>query len=266
MLIKTSKTSGHIDKRVSCEQCGSRYLYRLARTKRAFSIVPLVMLLGTIAAMPVLVVFLSPCLIVPLGGGFILVMRFRTAGVGPLGSLLRASGEAGDEDCDISANKKLREALLNGAEPVPCPKCGWYQKDMVREYRSRQYSWLTLIGVAVLLLSQGVAYWLMAMSKNRVLGPLQAGPDHKVQSWLICVSAGGLCVFAAILLRWLFALRRNPNNGFPDRREPVPGAPPAVSEADYNANIAAATAKITARRPIPVDVRAMPRRRLPPPP
>jgi hypothetical protein len=265
MLIKTSKSSGHIDKRVTCEQCASRYLYRLVRSKRAISILPLIMLFGAIAALPLLVVVFSPCLFIPLGGGFIIIMRFRTGGPLALGNLYRGSGEAGDEDADISANKKLREAFLKGAEPVPCPECGWYQKDMVREYQRRQLRWILWLGLSILLASQAVAYWLMTLDKNRAFGSFQTGPDHKVQSWLICVGLGGIFALTAISLRWLLALGRNPNNGFPEKRAPVPGAPPAVREADFNDDLVSATARITARRPIQVETRVLPHRRLPPP-
>jgi hypothetical protein len=223
------------------------------------------MLFGSIAALPILVVLFSPCLIIPVGGGFFFIMRLRSGGGNPLQLWLRPTGESGDEECDISANKKLRTALLNGAEPVPCPECGWYQKDMVREYRTRQYIWIPWSALSLLLISQGVACWLMALDRNRMFGPVQTGPDHKVETWLICLGIGALCTIWGMILRSLLALRLNPNSGFPQKRNPVPGAPPAIREADFNADIVLATAKITARRPIQVDVSVIPSRRLPPP-
>jgi hypothetical protein len=268
MLIKTAKTSGYINKRVSCEKCGTRYLYELSRSRRAVSFVPLITLFGMILFLPVLAMLISPCLIFPVGGGgFFLIMRFRRGGGGgPLAMWLHASGEGGDEECDISANKKLRNALIKGAEPVPCPECGWYQLDMVREYRSRQLLWLPWIGLLPLVASQGIAYWLIKYREDGFIGIAQTGPDYKVITWLICLCVGGACMLLVFAARWLLVLRCSPNKGFPSNRELYPDAPPAVRESDYNAAIAAATAKLTpSRNQGIVEIRVLPPRALPPP-
>lgn len=156
---------------------------------------------------------------------------------------------------------------MKGVEPVPCPQCGWYQRDMVWEYRSRQLSWLPWVGLIWFLISAPAAYWLTKYVPNRSVGMFAIGPDHQIQSWLLCILAGGALMLLTFALRWLLALRYTPNEGFPASRAPLPDAPVGVRESDRNANIAQATARITpARRPKNISVRTLPPRALPPPP
>lgn len=270
MLIATSKVSGRIDKRVTCEHCGTRYLYELSRSRRAVSLVPLFMLMAAVLGLPVAVIFLSPCVVLPLGGGGIFfIIRFRTlGGAGVLARLVGGAKEGGAEECDVAANKKLRDALLKGVELVACPQCGWYQEDMVSEYRSRQLSWLPWVGLWMLLVLAAAAYWQMTRGPNRPIGSVWVGPDYKLETFLFFLGTGATSILLALAARWLLALRHTPNEGFPTTRAPFPDAPPPVRESDHTASIVAATARITPprRTPTRVEVRTVPPRALPPPP
>src|SRR3954451_16457292 len=44
------------------------------------------------------------------------------------------------------AARRLRKALVEGAEPVACPDCGWYQGDMVREIKRRRVQPVVYLG------------------------------------------------------------------------------------------------------------------------
>jgi hypothetical protein len=41
-----------------------------------------------------------------------------------------------------NAKANLQQALSSECDPVPCPKCGWYQQDMVRRARQLHHRWL----------------------------------------------------------------------------------------------------------------------------
>src|SRR5436189_1879758 len=51
-----------------------------------------------------------------------------------------------------NAQRKLEKLLRKGIDPVPCPDCGWFQRDMVREVRRRSQRWLLVIGICFAIL------------------------------------------------------------------------------------------------------------------
>jgi hypothetical protein len=44
------------------------------------------------------------------------------------------------------AAQNLEEQLKTEVEPVPCPRCGFYQDDMVRLMAQRRFGWMTWVG------------------------------------------------------------------------------------------------------------------------
>src|SRR5262245_22850887 len=74
--------------------------------------------------------------------------------VGEDGSLYFLDNEGAAARAVARAKSELKGELAHGTYMVPCPECGWYQKDMVREMRaSRPLSILTGVWIAILGLS-----------------------------------------------------------------------------------------------------------------
>jgi hypothetical protein len=70
----------------------------------------------------------------------------------------RAQDKARDRAEQAAVDKLRREC-----DPVPCPACGWYQPDMVREARRRKYGWMTRYGGRALALWTVLAFISVAM-------------------------------------------------------------------------------------------------------
>ena len=76
------------------------------------------------------------------------LVRDANASVRAAYGMMQASAERRAEK---TAEYRLMKLLERGVDLVPCPACGWYQDDMVREGRRRTARWL--IGVAALGIS-----------------------------------------------------------------------------------------------------------------
>jgi hypothetical protein len=103
------------------------------------------------------------------------------------------------------ADEKLSDKLYNDVEPVPCPRCGLYQPDMVAFLRYRRYRWLKYLAIPFLMLS-AIAGGLLAVGKinqDKLLAP--------------ALGSGGFGLLLLILRRALMA-RLDPNAGDPALR------------------------------------------------
>src|ERR1700754_4599988 len=60
------------------------------------------------------------------------------------------------------ARKNLDALLARGTDPVPCPHCGWFQAEMVRDARQRRHRWMgwLTLGVPGLILFIALCAWL----------------------------------------------------------------------------------------------------------
>lgn len=64
----------------------------------------------------------------------------RGEGKGPSPYYLNNKGA--QRRAEKGAEQQLRKLVVYGVDPVACPDCGWFQKEMVDELRSRYYGWL----------------------------------------------------------------------------------------------------------------------------
>ncbi len=145
------RISGKSSKRAVCHKCGTAYRYELTRqvrswsVKTVFGICSLVVLLGLSC--------LFPAVLIGAGGLLLLSARFwvrivfiavRSFSGG--GGSLKVGGDF------ASANRRLRKELDFAVEPVACPKCGWFQPEMVSEARARAFAWAywTVLGFVAL--------------------------------------------------------------------------------------------------------------------
>jgi hypothetical protein len=63
-------------------------------------------------------------------------------------SLYFLENQGASERAQERAQNKLDRTLESAVEPVPCPSCGRFQKDMVREARRRHLRWMSPRGAA----------------------------------------------------------------------------------------------------------------------
>jgi hypothetical protein len=119
------------------------------------------------------------------------------------------------------AERLLERRLLKGIDPVPCPACGWVQREMVDELNRRRYRWMSWVGwtvVGLALAAAGCALLvnLQESSWNRV----SPGTQRFVTDALIVALAA-----AGLPLAVRRALQVNPNSAHPDHADVLPGAP-----------------------------------------
>lgn len=81
--------------------------------------------------------------------------------------MVRSEPGGGPDDtrARATAQSALRLALAKGCDPVPCPECGTYQPDMVRQLQNGHRSELFAVGalllvVAVVMLAAGLFGWI----------------------------------------------------------------------------------------------------------
>src|SRR3954470_17482742 len=88
------------------------------------------------------------------------VYFLKRAGEGEGTSLLFLENAEAKERAARKARAELEAALAVGVDPVPCPRCGWYQAHMVPEARSRRHPWLWYVaglGLMVAIIFGGMA-------------------------------------------------------------------------------------------------------------
>jgi hypothetical protein len=110
----TTKLTGSIRQRASCEKCGSAYTYLVTR---------------------------------------------QGLGQGTSPYMLDNAGAA--ERAREAAQRRLNDKLQKAIDPVPCPKCGWVQANMVEEARRRRLRWMRNVGIFLPILTL-VPYGLIA--------------------------------------------------------------------------------------------------------
>jgi RNase P subunit RPR2 len=243
-LLKITRLTARITKRVVCEKCKLNYTYELTREARGSSVKTLLVFLFLLPLVPVAIMASMPCLmfILPLGGGgFFFYMRIRGGGgaIPPsaIGGAVASGLTSAEDEAAMSASRRLRKELERGHEVVACPDCGWYQRDMIDEARARTATWVIWISAALIVVSQ-VAPFLMPRLSHQY-----ASIDF-IRTWLVCTGAGIGTAGFSVSLRWLLSRSVDPNTGFPQVRPPFPGAPSAVRAAELQAQIAASTARL----------------------
>jgi hypothetical protein len=118
-----------------------------------------------------------------------------------------------------SAAVNLQHNLMTAVEPVPCPRCGWLQADMVFLVRSRKYAWMT-VPIHVIALAFAIALLILASIYGGSNAPVFA----------VAGSLGGGVALACSLLyaRGRLQARYDPNWRFPKRPPKFKGAPSAL--------------------------------------
>ncbi len=113
------------------------------------------------------------------------------------------------------AAAKLRRSLDKAVDPVPCPACGHFQKDMVAEARRRHLPWMSPHATALILIGY-VFLGFVALILNGVLA--REGP---LLPWPVFYPALGALGGIILLLppvRCVLALGYDPNRDSPEKR------------------------------------------------
>lgn len=92
------------------------------------------------------------------------------------------------------AQKRLEYALRNSCDPVPCPACGWYQRDMIQRLKKLRLRWIPKLAIAMIPLSVFVFVIVFSLLFNTAI-PKE---HHPVIAGLAV--AGAWCVVGMLLL------------------------------------------------------------------
>jgi hypothetical protein len=137
------------------------------------------------------------------------VYFLKRAGEGEGTSLLFLENAEAKERAARKARAELEAALAVGVDPVPCPRCGWYQSHMLPEARSRRHPWLWYVaglGLAVAVIFGGMA----------VVVPNTRDPDRefveatRAGGWVGV--AGTFVAIGAVVLKWRLGTLHDPND------------------------------------------------------
>jgi hypothetical protein len=101
------------------------------------------------------------------------------------------------------ASDDLRKLLARGCDPVPCPKCGWYQRDMVKRVRHLRYRTLLLATVLPFIVWFVLSCWVI------ILLEATAGSLVIRFFWYMALVSSAGCLLLGFPLAWLL----NPNRG-----------------------------------------------------
>ena len=188
--------SGEMRREVVCEKCGHAYLYYVKdqRTRE------------------------------PLDYGERLGAGLGLMGV-LLGWVLEAfSKRTPQERAEADAKKTVSWHLRRKRDLAPCPKCGWYQRDMVREARRRRLRRMLSTGLA--LTSIGLmALVVMWVASQPVTG---GGRPAAIPSYVFLAGWGVVTLGLGIMVARLLLLQRYDINVTPPPRGRAitpPGAP-----------------------------------------
>jgi hypothetical protein len=132
-------------------------------------------------------------------------------------SLYFLENQGASDRAQEKAQKKLERTLNQAVEPIPCPSCGHFQRQMVREARRRQLRWMRFRG--------GVAghiflfYIVLSIALMIVNGA--AATPGPIISWKIFFPILGTLGAVILLLpyfRSILAERFSPNRLSPEER------------------------------------------------
>jgi hypothetical protein len=68
-------------------------------------------------------------------------------------SLLFLDNEGAKERAQERAKAELEYKLGRACDPVPCPRCGWYQQHMIPKAKEQHKAWMWTAGLAAILLA-----------------------------------------------------------------------------------------------------------------
>ena len=151
----------------------------------------------------------------------------------------RGSARAGTEESAVEQAKARAEshvmaALCEGTEIVPCPMCGWLQRDMVRQVQLKRVKWMLWIGVLGLFVA--AMSWIIVPMPTWFAPPNEISEEDWPRLWRLCqyisipTAVLGACLLAvrALMLRGkLFPITISTDGKVVATTVGVPGKAPA---------------------------------------
>jgi hypothetical protein len=122
------------------------------------------------------------------------------------------------------ARKSLDEKLTHEVEAVPCPRCGFYQPDMVALLRKRRFGWINVLGLLMIMVSPIVLSAFTPPNRFSPGGELSFRRIATTMPFVATVATGlGLVIFSLVGRNFLY----DPNKRLPPMNliEPRPEAP-----------------------------------------
>ena len=112
------------------------------------------------------------------------------------------------ETANQRASKELRKLLERGCDPVPCPACGWYQRNMVKRARQLRYAPLVSASV-VLFFIAGLMTLFVLIAALADTPTAQARRNNGEYFYLfltygVILAAAAVCLALRFLLAWSF--------------------------------------------------------------
>jgi hypothetical protein len=109
------------------------------------------------------------------------------------------------------ARQRLRDMLRHHIDPVPCPRCGWFQEEMLPLLRNRRLQWLRGLGITCLVLGGLAAAGTTGWAQHRIGRHVE--PPLPTLLAAVAAAAIALVLGAALLfVRHLNIARYDPND------------------------------------------------------
>ena len=132
-------------------------------------------------------------------------------------------GQGGAERrAQTGAINELEHSLAREIDPVPCPDCGWFQAEMVREIERRSFRWLKTVALVGGIVAAG-ALAIFAASASGGLQHALRTEDQLIAA--VLTAAFVIAAFGPVMLRRAILRARDPNRLFPQHPTLIPGAP-----------------------------------------
>jgi hypothetical protein len=162
---------------------------------------------------------------------YVYVLEREGEGFGTSVYLLNEDGA--ERNALSAAEDTLRQALENDFDPVPCPRCGHYQKFMFPKLLEDESPWRAAAHVAVLVIGALAAvigsYWTWAY----VVRPTDGALWRMIAAWAV-VAAAAVAGAALAAARRARERQFDPNDGDRDTRI-AEGRRRAITRAEFDA-------------------------------
>jgi hypothetical protein len=137
-----------------------------------------------------------------------------------------------------TADSRVQVELRHKVRPVPCPACGWYQQEMVRELRRRMPPPLDIGTLPQIVI--GICLLGLSILGIMVLSDKQPGQDREVNpnvtSGVVGVIGLSLLVLGLVqsIRRWKARNAYSPNDTLPQDVRVARGKQKAILLAEFN--------------------------------
>jgi hypothetical protein len=167
------------------------------------------------------------------------VFTIQRVGAGRGTSLIFMGWGAARQRARARAEEQLRKILAKETDGVPCPVCGWHQRDMIRVVRRQRLRWMKYLALWLLALLPFLSLATLVTYSNYEGKPLPAWYGALKMANVIVAAACPTLLIGRAVSNWFF----DPNNADHDQRIEL-GRARAKLKAEYLATLRAPSALI----------------------